>query len=138
MRCLLGLIRPTAGTARVLGADIGHLHTVIDRVGALVETPKFFPNFSGRKNLRMLAGVAGIPDTRVDEVLEIVGLGPRGRNSFHSYSLGMKQRLAVGATLLRDPEVIVLDEPANGLDPAGIVEIRVLMRDLAARGRPCW
>ena len=135
IRCLLGLIRPTSGSVRVLGADVGDLHTVIHRVGALVETPKFFPTFSGRKNLRMLATVAGISDSRLDEVLDIVDLCERSSDSFGSYSLGMKQRLAVGATLLRDPDVVILDEPANGLDPAGIKEIRTLMRDLAAQGK---
>ena len=135
IRCLLGLIRPTSGSVKVLGADVKQLHTVIHRVGALVETPKFFPTFSGRKNLRMLSRVAGVADERVDEVLEIVGLSERGRDAFASYSLGMKQRLAVSATLLRDPDVIILDEPANGLDPAGIVEIRTLMRDLAEQGK---
>lgn len=135
IRCLLGLIKPTAGSVRVLDADVADLHTVIHRVGALVETPKFFPTFSGRKNLRMLASVAGIGDTRIDEVLEVVGLDDRARDSFGSYSLGMKQRLAVGATLLRDPDVVILDEPANGLDPAGIVEIRTLLRNLAAEGK---
>ncbi len=135
IRCLLGLIKPTSGSVRVLDTDVADLHTVIHRVGALVETPKFFPTFSGRKNLRMLASVAGIADVRVDEVLEIVDLDDRSRDSFASYSLGMKQRLAVGATLLRDPDVVILDEPANGLDPAGIVEIRTLLRNLAAQGK---
>lgn len=135
IRCLLGLIRPTLGSVRVLGADVGDLHTVIHRVGALVETPKFFPTFSGRKNLRMLATVAGIGDARIDEVLDIVDLRERSGDKFGTYSLGMKQRLAVGATLLRDPDVVILDEPANGLDPAGIKEIRTLMRNLAAQGK---
>ena len=135
IRCLLGLIRPTSGSVRVLGAEVDQLHTVINRVGALVETPKFFPSFSGRKNLRMLASVAGIEDTRIDAVLDTVGLSGRAGDSFKSYSLGMKQRLAVGATLLKDPDLIILDEPANGLDPAGIVEMRQLIRRLAAEGK---
>lgn len=135
IRCLLGLIRPTSGSVKLLGTDVGDLSMIIDRIGALVETPKFFPNFTGRKNLRMLARVSGVENKRVDEVLEIVGLGDRSKDSFRSYSLGMKQRLAVGATLLKDPELILLDEPANGLDPAGIVEIRRLLRSLADAGK---
>lgn len=135
IRCLLGLVRPTQGSIRVLGQDVSELHRVIDRVGALVETPKFFPNFSGRKNLKMLAHVAGISDARVDEVLSTVGLSGRGTDLFKTYSLGMKQRLAVGAALLKDPDVVILDEPANGLDPAGIVEMRQLLRRLAEEGK---
>jgi ABC-2 type transport system ATP-binding protein len=136
IRCLLGLIRPSAGDVRIHGVDTTtSLHSVIDRVGALVETPKFFPNFSGRKNLKLLAGVIGIPDRRVEECLDIVGLGERGKDRFGTYSLGMKQRLAVAATLLKDPDLIVLDEPANGLDPAGIVEIRQLIRSLGEQGK---
>jgi len=135
IRCLLGLIRPTSGSVRVLGTEVDQLHTVIDRVGALVETPKFFPTFSGRKNLRMLASVAGIDHLRIDAVLDTVGLSSRAGDSFKSYSLGMKQRLAVGATLLKDPDLIILDEPANGLDPAGIVEMRQLIRRLADDGK---
>ncbi len=133
IRCLLGLIRPTAGRVRIHGVDTTNsLHSVVDRIGALVETPKFFPNFSGRKNLRMLAGVIGISNREVDRSLETVGLAERGGDRFGTYSLGMKQRLAVAATLLKDPDLIILDEPANGLDPAGIVEIRQLIRSLAA------
>jgi len=136
IRCLLGLIRPTAGRVRIHGVDTTKsLHSVVDRIGALVETPKFFPNFGGRKNLRMLAGVIGIPDQQVDRCLEVVGLTERGGDRFSSYSLGMKQRLAVAATLLKDPDLIILDEPANGLDPAGIVEIRQLIRSLGDQGK---
>ncbi len=135
IRCLLGLVRPSAGSVRVLGEEISRLHTVIGRVGALVETPKFFPTFTGRKNLLMLGHLSGISASRIDEVLDIVGLRERGGDSFKSYSLGMKQRLAVGATLLKDPDLIILDEPANGLDPAGIVEMRRLIRRLADDGK---
>lgn len=135
IRCLLGLVRPSSGTVKVLGSDVGQLHTVVDRVGALVETPKFFPTFSGRKNLMMLGQLSGISSSRVDEVLETVGLENRGRDTFKSYSLGMKQRLAVGATLLKDPDLVILDEPANGLDPAGIVDMRRLIRRLADEGK---
>ncbi len=136
IRCLLGLIRPTAGDVRILGTDTTRsLHSVVDRIGALVETPKFFPTFGGRKNLKLLAGVIGIPDSQVDRCLEIVGLTERGGDRFSTYSLGMKQRLAVAATLLKDPDLIILDEPANGLDPAGIVEIRQLIRSLGENGK---
>ncbi len=136
IRCLLGLIRPTAGEVRILGTDTTRsLHDVVGRIGALVETPKFFPNFGGRKNLKLLAGVIGVPDTQVDHCLEIVGLSERGGDRYGTYSLGMKQRLAVAATLLKDPDLIILDEPANGLDPAGIVEIRQLIRSLGENGK---
>lgn len=136
IRCLLGLIRPTSGSVEILGADATtSLHHVIDRIGALVETPKFSPNFSGRKNLRMFARVVGIGNDAVERALDTVGLAERGHDSFDSYSLGMKQRLAVAATLLKDPELIILDEPANGLDPAGIVDIRRLIRSLGEQGK---
>lgn len=136
IRCLLGLIRPTAGDVRIHGVDTTKsLHSVIDRIGALVETPKFFPNFGGRKNLELLGGVIGIQNRRIEECLEIVGLTERGNDRFGTYSLGMKQRLAVAATLLKDPDLIILDEPANGLDPAGIVEIRQLIRSLGEQGK---
>lgn len=136
IRCLLGLIQPTAGEVKILGVDTTRsLYSVVDRIGALVETPKFFPTFGGRKNLKMLAGVIGIDDARVDQCLEIVGLSERGADRFSTYSLGMKQRLAVAATLLKNPDLIILDEPANGLDPAGIVEIRRLIRSLADQGK---
>ena len=136
IRCLLGLIRPSAGEVRLLGTDTTKsMHSVVDRIGALVETPKFFPNFSGRKNLKMLAGVIGVPNAQVDRVLEIVSLTERSGDRFGTYSLGMKQRLAVAATLLKDPDLIILDEPANGLDPAGIVEIRQLIRSLGESGK---
>ena len=135
IRCLLGLIRPTDGSVRILGQDVADLHQVIDRVGALVESPKFFPTFSGKKNLSMFAQVAQVEPTAVDRAIETVGLAGREGDSFASYSLGMKQRLAVAATLLKDPDLIILDEPANGLDPAGIVEIRQLIRQLASNGK---
>lgn len=136
IRCLLGLIQPTSGKVEMFGTDTTRsLHKVVSRVGALVETPKFFPNFSGRKNLKMLAGVVGVPNARVDQCLNIVGLASRSGDRFGTYSLGMKQRLAIAATLLKDPELIILDEPANGLDPAGIVEIRQLIRQLGESGK---
>jgi ABC-2 type transport system ATP-binding protein len=135
IRCLLGLVKPTAGRTQVLSADAKRLHTVIDRVGSIVETPTFFPTFSGRRNLRLLARLDGIGRMAVDNVLDRVGLGDRGDDIFKHYSLGMKQRLGIAAALLREPELLILDEPANGLDPAGIKEVRQLLRSLADEGR---
>lgn len=135
-RCILGLSNPTAGTCKVLGADSRrNLHEVIHRVGSLVESPALFPTFSGRRNLELLAPLNGIPDGRITAVLERVGLAGRERHLVRTYSLGMRQRLAIAAALLKDPEVLVLDEPANGLDPAGIREVRELVRGLALEGR---
>lgn len=136
IRCLLGLVRPTAGTAEVFGANSAkRFHTVAHRVGAIVENPKLFPRFSGRHNLSLLAKLAGIDPTNIDRVLGTVGLAGRGDDTFESYSLGMKQRLAIGAALLKDPDLLILDEPANGLDPAGIAEMRVLIRSIADEGK---
>lgn len=136
IRCLLGLIRPTAGDVRVFGADsTTEFHHVASRVGAMVENPKMFPNFSGRRNLSLLADLAGISGSEVDRVLDVVGLRERGGDSFESYSLGMKQRLAIAAALLKNPDLLILDEPANGLDPAGIAEMRVLIRSIASEGK---
>ena len=136
IRCLLDLVRPTAGRCRVLGADSRReLATVVRRIGSIVETPTFFPNFSGRKNLMLLGGVYGISPRQVDEIIERVGLHGRGRDRVKTYSLGMRQRLGLGAALLKDPELLILDEPANGLDPAGIKEVRELLRSLGDEGR---
>jgi ABC-2 type transport system ATP-binding protein len=136
VRCMLGLVRPTAGHVRLLGHDTPrHLSSVIDRVGSIVETPAQFPGLSGRRNLELLGGVDGIGRRRVDEVLELVGLGDRADHKVKGYSLGMRQRLGLGAALLRDPELVILDEPANGLDPAGIREFRQLLRRLGDEGR---
>lgn len=136
IRCLLGLVRPTAGRCVVLGADAqGDLHRVIGRIGSIVEAPALFPTLSGRKNLTLLASVDGIGPKAVTGVLERVGLGARGDDLVKGYSLGMRQRLAIGAALLKDPALVVLDEPANGLDPAGIVEVRELLRGLGHEGR---
>ena len=135
IRCALGLVKPTAGRTRVLDAEANRLHTVIDRIGSIVETPTFFPTFSGRRNLRLLGRVDGIGAAAVEQVLERVGLAERGADIFKNYSLGMKQRLGIAAALLREPELLILDEPANGLDPAGIKEVRQLLRSLADEGR---
>jgi ABC-2 type transport system ATP-binding protein len=135
IRALLGLIRADAGTMRVLGEPVpARLPAVIGQVGAVVEAPQFFPYFTGRRNLRLLAGVAGVRNRRVEEVLETVGLRDRGADRVKGYSLGMRQRLAIAATLLKTPKLLILDEPNNGLDPAGIREVRDLMRTLADGG----
>ena len=136
IRCLVGLVAPGAGRVSMLGADIPRgLPGVIRRVGSIVETPALFPRFTGRRNLQILARIDGIGRAAVDDVLERVGLGDRGDDLVKTYSLGMKQRLGIGAALLKDPALLILDEPANGLDPAGIVEVRELLRRLGAEGR---
>jgi ABC-2 type transport system ATP-binding protein len=136
IRCVLGLVRPTRGRIRLLGRPVpGALHHAMRRVGAIVETPALFPTISGRENLRLLAAVDRIGDRRVDEVLGAVGLDERAGDLVRKYSLGMRQRLALAATLLKDPQLLILDEPANGLDPAGIRHVRALMRQLAGEGR---
>jgi ABC-2 type transport system ATP-binding protein len=136
IRMLLGLVRPDRGTARIFGHEVPRrLPDVVDRVGAIVESPKFFPAFSARRNLRLLADAIGAPRGRVDAVLDEVGLAGRARDRYRTYSLGMKQRLAIAATLLKDPDLLIFDEPTNGLDPAGIREIRQTMRGLADRGK---
>jgi ABC-2 type transport system ATP-binding protein len=138
IRCLLGLIASSGGSCRLLGADSSSpaaLAGVIRRVGAIVESPTLFPGFSGRRNLELLGAIHGIGRRRVADTLEVVGLADRARDRVKTYSLGMKQRLGLGAALLKDPEVLILDEPANGLDPAGIVEVRELLRRLGREGR---
>ncbi|MFP4439854.1 MAG: ABC transporter ATP-binding protein [Chloroflexaceae bacterium] len=133
---LLGLIRPTRGRAIVLGHDVQQEPVAaLRRVGAMIEAPAFYPYLSGRNNLRVLTRAAGLPDTRIDAVLEIVELQARAHDRFRTYSQGMKQRLAIAATLLAEPELIILDEPTNGLDPAGTVELRALIRTLAEQGQ---
>jgi ABC-2 type transport system ATP-binding protein len=136
IRMLLGLITADSGSMSVFGQRVPKaLPNVIGRIGAIVEQPKFFPAFSAAKNLQLLAQGIGVPKHRVGAVLDEVGLGDRGRDRFRTYSLGMKQRLAIAATLLKDPDLLIFDEPTNGLDPAGIHEIRATMRGLADRGR---
>ena len=136
IRCLLGLVRPSEGRAHMLGHDTTKdLPRVIRRVGSIVETPTLFPRFSGRRNLELLARMYGIDESRVDESLATVGLSGRAKDKVRTYSLGMKQRLAIAATLLKDPELLILDEPANGLDPAGIKEVRELLRQLGSSGK---
>ena len=135
IRMLLGLARPTAGTARLFGERVPRrLPQVIQRVGAVVDRPRFVPGFSGRRNLTLLADSVGIERARVDAVLERVGIAHRDRDTYRTYSPGTKQRLAIAAALLKKPELLVLDEPTNGLDPAGSRDIRGLVRDLGRSG----
>jgi ABC-2 type transport system ATP-binding protein len=129
LRMLLGLIAPTSGTVRVLGAPAG-TSSSLAQVGAMVETPAFYPFLSGEDNLRILARYSGIPEKAIGPVLEQVDLLGRGGDAFKTYSLGMKQRLGVAAALLKDPSLLILDEPTNGLDPAGMAEMRTLIREL--------
>jgi ABC-2 type transport system ATP-binding protein len=136
IRCLLGLVQPTAGRARLLGAsNRRELAAVLPRVGSIVETPMLFPGFSGRRNLQLLGRLHGIGRRRVDAVLDQAGLGTRAGDRVRTYSLGMRQRLGLAAALLKDPAVLILDEPANGLDPAGLKEVRDLLRRLGDEGR---
>jgi ABC-2 type transport system ATP-binding protein len=136
IRNLLGLARPSAGRCRVFGVDTQReFYRVQRRVGTMIETQALFLGFSGRRNLSLLAGTEGIPESAVDEALERVGLADRADDRVATYSLGMKQRLGLAAALLKDPELLVLDEPANGLDPAGIRDVRRLLRRLGDEGR---
>ena len=135
IKMLLGLVRPTKGEMRLFGLQVpAQLPQVIDRVGAVFEEPGFVPTFSGRKNLTLLARSVGVPRSSVDSALQQVGLVDRARDDYRSYSHGMKQRLAIGAALLKSPDLLILDEPTNGLDPAGIRGIRELIRGLAESG----
>jgi ABC-2 type transport system ATP-binding protein len=141
IRMLLGLIRPTAGRAILFGMDTAYqLPEILQRVGAIVETPVFYPYLSGLDNLRIIAAASGMMsgkanDRRLAEVLEIVELRSYEKLAYRKYSLGMKQRLGIAAALLTDPELVLLDEPTNGLDPAGMIEIRRLIQRLSALGK---
>jgi ABC-type multidrug transport system ATPase subunit len=134
LRMMLGLIRPTSGSASVLGVPAGR-PDVTSRVGALVEGPGFFPYLSGRDNLRVMASYRGLAPSAADDALTRVDLADRGVDKFKGYSLGMKQRLGVAAALMGDPDVIVLDEPTNGLDPSGMADMRALVVELARGGQ---
>ena len=136
IRCLLGLARPTKGNLRLLGGPVPEgLGDAIRRTGAIVETPALFPTMTARENLRLLASVDRIGAARIDEVVDLVGLTPRAGDLVRKYSLGMRQRLAIAAALLKEPDLLILDEPANGLDPAGMREVRDLLRRLSDEGR---
>ena len=135
LRTLLGLIKPNGGHMALLGQEVPqHLPQVAGRVGAIVESPQFFGNFTARDTLSLLADAGGVDRNRVVAVLELVGLRDRAKDRVKTYSLGMKQRLAVASALLKEPALLILDEPANGLDPGGIREMRTLMRTLAESG----
>lgn len=135
LRTLLGLIRPDGGRMRLLDHEVpADLSAVAGQVGAIVESPQFFSHFTARETLSLLATAGQVRSTRIDEVLELVGLRDRSRERVKTYSLGMKQRLAVASALLKEPRLLILDEPANGLDPGGIREMRALMRNLAEAG----
>jgi ABC-2 type transport system ATP-binding protein len=137
IRMALGLVAPTNGSIEILGLEVRHNRAkVLPRVGALVESPALYGYMSGRNNLRAFADLlGGVKEKRIDEVLEIVSLTGRDKDKVKTYSMGMKQRLGLAIALLNDPDLLILDEPANGLDPAGIVEMRDLLRGLAAEGK---
>jgi ABC-2 type transport system ATP-binding protein len=141
IRMLLGLISPTAGTATLFGMDNAYqLPAILHRIGAIVETPVFYPFLSGIDNLRVIAANSSMVlgkanDRRIEEVLELVELRTYGKLAYRKFSLGMKQRLGIAAALLADPELVMLDEPTNGLDPAGMIEIRHLIGQLSSLGK---
>ena len=135
MAMLLGLVRPTGGTGTVLGHPLGEPASYLGQVGALIETPAFYPALSGARNLSVFAIVGGHDPDRIPALLELVGLGERGDDPFRSYSLGMKQRLGIAAAMLGDPRLLILDEPSNGLDPQAMREMRELITRVAADGR---
>jgi ABC-2 type transport system ATP-binding protein len=135
IRMLLGLVKPTSGEGEVLGHSIEDPSAYLHRVGALIEAPAFHATLTGEENLRVFAALGGADRGRIPELLATVGLGDRGGDRYKNYSLGMKQRLGIALALLPDPDLLVLDEPTNGLDPQGIVEIRKLLMDLGASGK---
>jgi ABC-2 type transport system ATP-binding protein len=134
---MLGVLRPNAGHVELFGLDCRqHLASVLKRTGAIIETPAFYPHLVGRDNLRVFGLLSGdVTRKMIDETLDFVGLGQRGRDKVRTYSLGMKQRLGLAVSLLRDPELVVLDEPTNGLDPAGMREFRDLIKELGRAGK---
>src|SRR4051794_124944 len=136
LRMLFGLIRPDSGTIELFGRSwASHGTRSLDGVAGFIESPRFYPGLSGRRNLQLLAALdGGVAKSRIDEVLEVVDLAGRARDKVGGYSFGMRQRLGVAASLLRDPKLLVLDEPANGLDPAGIRDMRALVKQLAGSG----
>jgi ABC-2 type transport system ATP-binding protein len=135
IRLLLGLVRPSAGSATILGHPLTDPRMYLLRVGALIEAPAYYPSLSGRTNLEVLARLGGHPRSRVSQLLEMVELSDRAKDPVRKYSQGMKQRLGVAMALLPDPDLLILDEPANGLDPLGIIQMRDLLRRLREQGK---
>ena len=131
---LLGLIRPTSGGGSILGGSLRDPASYLHKVGALIESPAFYPQLSGRDNLKALTRLGQIPSAAIDPALERTGMTARAGDKYRAYSLGMKQRLGIAAALLPSPELLILDEQANGLDPGGIVEMRGLIRSFADDG----
>ena len=135
MGMLLGLVKPTSGTFTLFGSEVPH-QDALHRIGAIVETPSFYPYLSGYNNLAFFQGISGTGSSdELDQLLNTVGLASRGKDSFKTYSLGMKQRLGLAYALLGSPDLLFLDEPTNGMDPAGMAEVRDLIRSLATGGR---
>jgi ABC-2 type transport system ATP-binding protein len=133
---LLGIIAPDGGDIRLFDQyGLGDLHVARSRIGATLETPNFYPYLSGRENLKVVARIKEADDSAIDRALEEVGLTSRAADRFAKYSLGMKQRLAIAGAMLGEPDLVILDEPANGLDPAGMRDIRDIIRTLADRGK---
>ena len=135
LRCLVGLSKPTSGSAKIFGVDYKDLEKPLNKVGTVLDSRGFHAALSGKKNLRIVAAAAGIPDSRVDQVLELVELSDAANKRVKNYSLGMKQRLALAGAVLGDPDLLILDEPANGLDPAGIAWLRKFLRGMAEVGK---
>lgn len=135
LRCLLGLAKPTSGSAKILGVHYKDLVNPLSQIGAVLDSRGFHGGLTGRQNLRVMAAAAKIPDARVDEVLKLVDLESASNKKAKSYSLGMKQRLSLAGALLGNPSVLILDEPANGLDPIGIAWLRGFLRQLANQGK---
>jgi ABC-2 type transport system ATP-binding protein len=134
LRMLVGLIRPTSGTVTVAGHTPGD-PAGLAKIGSLIESPGFYPYLSGRENLRVVADLVGVSHKRVEEILDLVELSTRAGRKFSTFSTGMKQRVGVAAALLKDPELVILDEPSNGLDPQGMAEMRKLIKDISDSDR---
>ena len=135
LRCLLGLAAPTSGSTKILGRSYQELVNPLSQIGAVLDSRGFHGGLSGKQNIKVMAAAAGIPDSRVDEVLKLVDLEEAAKRPAKKYSLGMKQRLCLAGALLGDPKVLILDEPANGLDPVGIAWLRGFLRELASQGK---
>ena len=135
LRCLLGLAKPTSGEAKILGVHYKELKNPLTQIGAVLDSRGFHGGLTGKQNLKVMAAAAKIKDSRVDEVLKLVDLEAAANKKAKGYSLGMKQRLSLAGALLGDPKVLILDEPANGIDPIGIAWLRSFLRTLADQGK---